>query len=242
MSSFTPESNTAAGSPLLSVQGLCCERDGRQLFAGLTFCLNPGTAIQVVGANGAGKSTLIRTLIGSVSDFHGDISWRGRAFPRGVRSMRAELLYIGHNAGVRRGLTPLENLAWYGASEREACEALEAVGLFGFEDLLCQQLSAGQNRRVALARLYLPDPAPLWVLDEPLAALDVAGVQSLEARMEAHLSSGGSLLVTSHQPVHIQPLAQVDLADFQPPWGGTLDDARDFPLAASSVDREVRHG
>ncbi|QIL89466.1 cytochrome c biogenesis heme-transporting ATPase CcmA [Microbulbifer harenosus] len=200
----------------LAVSGLACERDGRLLFEGLEFTLAPGAAVQVEGANGAGKSTLIRTLIGSASDFTGTIAWQGLAFPRGLAAMRASLLYIGHYAGVRRGLTPLENLAWYGAGQDDAMRALELVGLYGFEDVLCQQLSAGQNRRVALARLYLPDSPPLWILDEPLAALDVTGVAGLETQMNCHLRRGGSVLLTSHQPVNIAPLQRVNLADFSP--------------------------
>ncbi|HEY8569805.1 cytochrome c biogenesis heme-transporting ATPase CcmA [Microbulbifer sp.] len=210
-----PETQLACGQSL-AVRGLACERDGRVLFEGLEFTLAPGTAVQVEGANGAGKSTLIRTLIGSVSDYSGTIAWRGQAYPGGLAAMRCSLLYIGHNAGVRRGLTPLENLAWYGAGRKEALRALDEVGLYGFEDVLCQQLSAGQNRRVALARLYLPAPPPLWVLDEPLAALDVAGVASLEAQMNRHLQRGGCVLLTSHQPVNVAPLLRVNLAEFQP--------------------------
>lgn len=200
----------------LSARALSCERDGRSLFEGLEFELAPGTALQIEGANGAGKSTLIRTLIGTASDFTGEILWQGKPFPAALPALRASLLYIGHNAGVRRGLTPLENLAWYGASGAAAMAALDAVGLYGFEDVLCQQLSAGQNRRVALARLYLPEAPALWILDEPLAALDVAGVASLEAQMNLHMQGGGCVLFTSHQPVAIAPLAKVNLADFQP--------------------------
>lgn len=203
----------------LCASALCCERDGRVLFEGLAFDLKPGAALQVEGANGAGKSTLIRTLIGITSDYSGDILWRGVPFPKSLPELRTSLLYIGHNAGVRRGLTPLENLAWYGASARDAEAALEAVGLYGFEDVMCQQLSAGQNRRVALARLYLPDPAPLWILDEPLAALDVAGVANLEERINRHLQSGGSVLLTSHQPVAVTPLEKLNLTAFQPGHG-----------------------
>lgn len=200
----------------LCASALGCERDGRVLFEGLGFNLKPGAALQVEGANGAGKSTLIRTLIGIASDYSGDILWRGVPFPKSLPELRASLLYIGHNAGVRRGLTPLENLAWYGASPEDAVSALDAVGLYGFEDVLCQQLSAGQNRRVALARVYLPDPAPLWILDEPLAALDVMGVANLEARINRHLQGGGSVLLTSHQPVAVKPLEKLNLAAFQP--------------------------
>lgn len=199
----------------LDVRNLSCERDGRQLFSGLSFSLESGTAVQVLGANGAGKSTLIRTLIGSAAEYTGDILWGGTAYPQSLAQMRESLLYIGHNAGVRRGLTPLENLTWYGAGREEAFAALEAVDLYGFEDVLCQQLSAGQGRRVALARLFLPSAAPLWILDEPLAALDVQGVARLEGRMREHLAAGGSILLTSHQPVDLPSMTQLDLAGYQ---------------------------
>jgi len=200
----------------LQVRDLSCARDGRRLFAGLDFTLAAGGALQLVGANGAGKTTLLRTLVGSSSDYCGEIRWRGEQLPGGLPALRESLLYIGHQAGVRRGLTPLENLAWYGAAEAEALQALEQVDLFGFEDSLCQHLSAGQNRRVALARLYLPGAPPLWVLDEPLAALDVAGVSSLQGQMACHLSRGGCILFTSHQPVALAQLQRIDLADFAP--------------------------
>lgn len=198
----------------LQVRDLSCERDGRRLFAGLSFDLVAGDALQVEGANGAGKTTLLRTLVGSSSDFAGEIHWNGAPLPQALPRLRESLLYIGHQAGVRRGLTPLENLAWYGAGEQAALQALEQVDLYGFEDVLCQQLSAGQNRRVALARLYLPQAPQLWILDEPLAALDVAGVSSLQGQMAHHMSRGGSILFTSHQPVELEGLRRVNLSDF----------------------------
>lgn len=199
----------------LQVRDLSCERDGRCLFAGLGFELAAGSALQLGGANGAGKTTLLRTLIGSASDYSGEILWSGEPFPRALPQLRESLLYIGHRAGVRGGLTPLENLAWYGADRDAACEALERLDLFGFEDTLCRQLSAGQNRRVALARLFLPDAAPLWILDEPLAALDVAGVACLQEQMATHLERSGSILLTSHQPLALPKLQYLDLADYR---------------------------
>ncbi|GAB2883206.1 cytochrome c biogenesis heme-transporting ATPase CcmA [Microbulbifer echini] len=198
---------------VLQVRDLACERDGRRLFEGLDFTLGAGAAIQVKGGNGAGKTTLLRTLIGSTSDYSGEILWRGQVFPQGLRAMREALLYIGHRGGVRGGLTPLENLTWYGATKTSALEALERVDLFGFEDSLCNSLSAGQNRRVALARMFLPQAPCLWILDEPLTALDVAGVAALEKQMTTHLGGGGSLLLTSHQPLNIMGLNFVDLSD-----------------------------
>ncbi|MFI2810314.1 MULTISPECIES: cytochrome c biogenesis heme-transporting ATPase CcmA [Microbulbifer] len=213
-------SATASSSPLIQLRRLSCERDGRCLFAGLDLELGAGKAVQVEGANGSGKTTLLRTLIGSASDYRGEILWRGEPLPRALPQMRSALLYIGHQAGVRRGLTPLENLAWYGATEDEALAALEQVDLYGFEYSPCQQLSAGQNRRVALARLYLPNAPQLWILDEPLAALDVAGVSSLQGQMACHLGRGGAILFTSHQPVALANLQHVDLADYAPAGEG----------------------
>ncbi|MFC6635297.1 cytochrome c biogenesis heme-transporting ATPase CcmA [Microbulbifer taiwanensis] len=205
----TPESQD-----LLQVRDLSCRRDGRRLFAGLSFALGAGAALQIEGANGAGKTTLLRTLIGSAGDFDGRILWGGSPFPQSLPQLRESLLFIGHRAGVRAGLTPLENLVWYGAGRDDALRALEQVDLFGFEDTLCQELSAGQSRRVALARLYLPQAPRLWILDEPLAALDVAGVSSLQGQMAVHLSRSGSILFTSHQPVALAGLQRIDLAEY----------------------------
>ncbi|WP_234995046.1 cytochrome c biogenesis heme-transporting ATPase CcmA [Microbulbifer donghaiensis] len=198
----------------MQVRNLSCQRDGRRLFAGLSFTLPASGALQIEGANGAGKTTLLRTLIGSAGDYDGQILWDGRPFPASLPQFRESLLYIGHRAGVRGGLTPLENLAWYGANRSAAMQALEQVDLFGFEDSLCQNLSAGQNRRVALARLFLPDAPSLWILDEPLAALDVAGVAALQGQMAVHLSRGGAMVFTSHQPVALAGLQGIQLADF----------------------------
>ena len=200
--------------PSLQVRDLSCERDGRCLFAGLSFELAAGSALQIEGANGAGKTTLLRTLIGSASDFDGRILWSGEPLPAALPKLRESLLYIGHRAGVRGGLTPLENLAWYGAGCQAASAALGQLGLYGFEDTLCQQLSAGQSRRVALARLFLPDAPRLWILDEPLAALDTAGADCLQGQMARHLDRGGSILLTSHQSLVLPQLGRIDLSDY----------------------------
>ncbi|WP_444935482.1 cytochrome c biogenesis heme-transporting ATPase CcmA [Microbulbifer sp. JMSA004] len=207
--SVTPKSQV-----VLQVRDLACERDGRRLFEGLQFSLQAGAAIQIKGSNGAGKTTLLRTLIGSSSDFTGEILWCDSAYPQSLSAMRESLLYIGHRGGVRSGLTPLENLTWYGADHEDALNALDKVDLTGFEDSLCHSLSAGQNRRVALARLFLPDSPRFWILDEPLTALDVVGVAALEEQMAVHLYSGGSILLTSHQPLSLAGLSEVNLSDY----------------------------
>lgn len=199
---------------VLQVRDLACDRDGRRLFEGLDFSLCTGTAIQIKGGNGAGKTTLLRTLIGTASAFRGEILWCGSPFPGALPALRESLLYIGHQGGVRDSLTPLENLIWYGATRESALWALDCVDLSGFEGSLCHGLSAGENRRVALARLFLPQAPHLWILDEPFTALDAVGVATLEQQMAAHLHSGGSILLTSHQPLSLGRLASVDLSDF----------------------------
>ncbi len=129
--------------------------------------------------------------------------WNGMPMRRARGDFLASLLYLGHAPGIKAALTPLENLAWYQAlageagDERARLVALEGVGLAGFEDVPTGQLSAGQQRRVALARLDLT-PRPLWVLDEPFTAIDRDGVAALEARLVAHARAGGCVLVTTH--------------------------------------------
>lgn len=199
-------------SSLLQVRDLSCERDGRILFAGVNFSLGAGRAVQLEGGNGVGKSTLMRTLTGSTNEYRGDILWGGRALPGALAQLRQSLLYIGHSAGIRRGLTALENLLWYGANPDEALYALAQLELCGFECSLCSALSAGQLRRVALARLFLARVPVLWLLDEPLVALDVRGIAVLEARMAQHLAAGGGILLTSHQPLALRPLTRIDLS------------------------------
>ncbi|MBB3230082.1 cytochrome c biogenesis heme-transporting ATPase CcmA [Halomonas stenophila] len=187
----------------LQARKLACERDDRWLFHDLDLELCAGQIVRVEGPNGSGKTTLLKILSGQLADYRGELFWKGAPMHRVRRDFLANLLYLGHASGVKAALTPLENLAWYQAlagapgDEDDRLAALEAVGLAGFEDLPAGQLSAGQQRRVALARLELM-PRPLWVLDEPFTAIDREGVAALEARLEAHTRCGGCVLVTTH--------------------------------------------
>ncbi|MFL0799259.1 MAG: heme ABC exporter ATP-binding protein CcmA [Agarilytica sp.] len=138
----------------------------------------------------------------------------------------ASMLYLGHMTGINSSLTPMENLQWYfglhGAksdgdvivSLKDILRALAQVGLGGYEDFPCHQMSAGQQRRVALARLYI-SKAPLWVLDEPFTAIDKQGVQSLERCINAHRKTGGIVVLTTHQSMHESDPIMIDLADYQ---------------------------
>lgn len=187
----------------LDARGLACERDDRWLFRGLDLSVGPGEVLRVEGPNGSGKTTLLKILSGQLSDHQGELTWGGEPMRRVRAAFLTNLLYLGHAPGVKAALTPLENLAWYQAlngergSDAERLAALDEIGLGGCEDIPAAQLSAGQQRRVALARLVLM-PRPLWVLDEPFTAIDRQGVDALERRIQAHAHAGGGVILTTH--------------------------------------------
>jgi len=192
-------------TPLFEACGLECVRGDRLLFTELSFTLSPGTALQVQGPNGAGKTSLLRMLCGLSLPAEGVVRWRGKD----IRKIRSEFFYdvayVGHNHGVKGDLSPLENLAVaraLGGSKGRisAGDALAVLGLEGYEDTPCRMLSAGQRRRVALARLLVV-PARLWVLDEPYTALDRAGIGTVAALIAEHLANNGMAVLTSHQPI-----------------------------------------
>ncbi|QBH98765.1 cytochrome c biogenesis heme-transporting ATPase CcmA [Limnobaculum zhutongyuii] len=188
---------------MLEAQGLNCIRDERALFTGLSFAIHPGELVQIEGPNGAGKTSLLRILAGLASSDGGDILWQGESTRRNRDRYNHSLLYIGHQAGVKAVLTPFENLSFFqkssGKKDPDAIwSALSQVGLVGYEDVPVAQLSAGQHRRVALARLWLSD-APLWILDEPLTAIDKQGVEHLTRLFEQHAEKVGIVILTTHQ-------------------------------------------
>lgn len=189
---------------MLSVFGLSCARGERTLFANVTFTLGEREWLHVQGENGSGKTTLMRALVGLSPPESGEIRWCGEPAPS--VEYRRELIYLGHHAAVKEELTPLENLRLAASldgrplTERDALAALIRLGLRGREDLPVRVLSAGQKRRVLLARL-LTRPAKLWVLDEAFNALDVAAVTLLGKLIEEHLTAGGLAVLTSHQPL-----------------------------------------
>lgn len=189
-------------APLLQGIDLFCERDDRILFDGLSFSLEPGQLLQIAGANGSGKTTLLRIIGGLNRNYEGQLHWQGQPLARVRDEFLAGLLYFGHQPGVKGLLTPRENLHWYcgihpNLERARISEALAAVGLQGYEQVPCHSLSAGQNRRVSLARLYMSQ-APLWVLDEPFTAIDKQGVQAKEQLLAAHIARGGSVIITTH--------------------------------------------
>lgn len=192
---------------LLELRDIAFERDDRVLFSGLNHSLAVGQILQVTGENGAGKTTLLRLLTTALQPAIGTIFWRGESIATQRYRYLQSLLYIGHQPAVKGPLSVRDNLKWLRAllpfkSDRTIEDALHAVGLFGYEDVPAYSLSAGQHRRVALARLLLAD-VKLWILDEPFTALDKTGVALIEQLFVEHCQGGGAVVVTSHQDMSI---------------------------------------
>ncbi len=201
---------TDAADALIAVRGLGLERGGKALLADLDLDIAAGHLVLIEGPNGSGKTTLLRSLAGLSR-----LGLSGR-----IEARCDELLYLGHRAGIKQLLTPRENLAWACRSQGwdpvHIDSALDRVGLSGRADLLCQHLSAGQQRRVNLARLHLSFDArhkrSLWLLDEPFTAIDRGGVAALTDTMAQQVRRGGAVVLTSHQDLPLDiPLRRVVL-------------------------------
>ena len=189
---------------MLEVTKLSAIRDERVLFENLSFSLQLGDLVQIEGRNGTGKTTLMRIVAGLGDKEGGVIKWDGEKIESQREEYHQSLLFLGHQTGVKRDLTAFENLKFYQSihapdtSEEQIFTALTQVGLAGREDVPVAQLSAGQQRRVALARPWLSEQ-PLWILDEPLTAIDKQVVKVLENLFLSHAEKGGIVLLTTHQ-------------------------------------------
>lgn len=187
-------------TPLLAADALCFQRQGQTVFGPLSFSLTAGGLIQASGSNGAGKTSLLRVLAGLARASSGQLQFDGQPASNDARSRY--VAYLGHLGAIKAELGCLHNLqAACGLLGRRARQtphgALGIVGLAGYEDVAAGRLSAGQRRRLALARLWL-SPAPVWLLDEPYANLDGEGMDLVDRMLAAHLRSGGAAMLTCH--------------------------------------------
>lgn len=192
----------------LSVNQLGCICGDRVLFKNLSFELASGKILYVQGENGSGKTTLLRTLCGLSMPAVGGIQWNEQSVKSLAEDYYGQVLYIGHQAGIKDDLTAVENilfsltLAGYATDRSQAIAALEALGIARCADLPSRVLSQGQKRRIALAQLWLqdiPEQTPMWILDEPFTALDRNMINNLTQHIEKYINSGGIVVFTSHQ-------------------------------------------
>ncbi len=199
------EKNISKG---LSVSHLTCERGYRELFNDLSFELSSGEILHIKGENGTGKTSLLRIIAGLALPVTGEISFDGYDCRKYRSEYNEQIAFMGHKLGIKLELTPVENIRSYCElsvphTELQILDTLEKVGLYGFEEMYCNQLSAGQKRRVALAQTLLSD-SKLWILDEPFTSLDVIGVAFFLQMIQQHVDKGGMVLLTTHQEVNLQ--------------------------------------
>jgi len=202
---------------MLEARDLEAVRGDATLFSRLGFTLGPGTLARVAGANGSGKTSLLRILCGLLAPAAGEVCWNGE----NIRLLREEygkhLACVGHANALKDDLTAAENVAFacalagIEAAPARVREALAQFGLAGRERRPARQFSQGQRRRTALARLALSEAQPLWILDEPFAALDAAAVAHVESLVGAHLARGGLVVLTTHQEARIEARATVNI-------------------------------
>ena len=192
---------------MLTLDDLSCARGDRVLFSGANLTLSPGEALYVTGANGAGKTTLLRVVCGLAMPEHGEVLWNGEPTRQLREEFARHLLFLGHAAALKDELSAIENLLFSASlsgcavTVPLALDALRQLGLKGREHLPARVLSAGQRRRVNLARMLLPSPPRLWVLDEPFTALDTRALDQLAGILANHLKSDGMIVYTTHQDV-----------------------------------------
>ena len=200
----------------LEARAITCVRGDRELFSGLDLQVLPGQCLHIRGENGVGKTSLLRLLTGLASPEAGEVLWNGHSIKKDASEYHSQLLFLGHRDALKEDLSALENLRMYAAidgvalSEQDAFNSLWRFGLKGREDLPVNCLSAGQKKRVLMARM-VTRRAQVWILDEPFNALDIHAVLELQGLIAEHLESAGLVVLTSHQPLAIHGLRVLDL-------------------------------
>ncbi len=199
----------------MTVNDLRFERDDIAVINDACLTLDDGEILQIEGPNGSGKTTLLRILTTALQPNGGEILYQGQILSECRFDYLSNILFLGHQSALKLTLTAEENLSWITSElpgSVSVLNALERVGLRGYSDIPCHSLSAGQQRRVALARLLLSN-AKIWFLDEPFAALDGQGVQFVEQCMERHVNGGGAVMLTTHQPIGMESVRRYSLVD-----------------------------
>ena len=198
---------------MLELRAVTCERGGRSLFRDLDCSVAAGQLLRVQGANGSGKTSLLRMVCGLLPPAHGHVLWRGVAIAKLAEEYGRQLVYLGHAAALKDDLSGFENLqissvlGGLRVTPDGTRRALKLAGLAARDHVPVRQLSQGQRRRVALARLVLAADTPLWVLDEPFNALDTLATDWLCGLITAQLARGGVVVLTSHQQVGLDDLS-----------------------------------
>jgi len=219
-----PSESPSPASPRLgfAARNLACRRGERLVFEGLSFILPPGAALILRGPNGSGKSSLLRVLAGLTPPAAGTLTWDGEEIHEDREKHRRRLQFVGHADALKLVLSAAENLGfWAGMRARAPVEpaqigaTLAQFGLGKASALPCRYLSAGQRRRLALARLTLSS-AELWLLDEPFSGLDADGAAQLLTAIAAHRAGGGRIVISTHAPLDLAQATSLSLADFRP--------------------------
>lgn len=203
---------------MLVGRSLACRRGERLVFTNLDLEVSVGELLLLRGPNGSGKSTLLRLIAGLIPPERGDVLWQGRRI-EDPEVFRASLAYLGHGDGAKPELTPREDLCFWlalrsfapGAASERTSAALARLGLETLADLPCRLLSAGQRRRLALARIAASG-AKLWLLDEPFNALDETAIQAVQTMLAEHRATGGLVAMAAHGTVPVSPSRELDLA------------------------------
>jgi heme exporter protein A len=195
--------------PALSAENLHLWRGTRHVLRGLSFTAGAGELVHVRGPNGCGKTSLLRTLAGFLWPEEGRLCWAGQPVEDDRDGYNAALAYLGHENALKADMSPLENLRYaanvrHPTSATEVVDVLERLGVGLQRDLPVRSLSAGQRRRVAMARVLLAR-ARLWLLDEPFTNLDVAGVADLAGIVARHVQDGGIAILTAHSEIDLPP-------------------------------------
>jgi heme exporter protein A len=212
-----PEPSTPAAAPFAGT-GLACRRGGRLVFSGLDFHLDPGAVLILTGANGSGKSSLLRLMAGLTPPWEGVLTWNAVPIGEDPAAHRARLHFIGHQDALKLALGAGEMLRFWAGMHETAAAVDGALARFRLERLVqspCRLLSAGQRRRLTLARL-VASPAALWLLDEPLTGLDAASIEDLYAAVAAHRAAGGIIVLSTHAPLALSGTTTLSLDEFQP--------------------------